>query len=245
MVTLAALGRASHRYDGAIRHLPMRCGGVGQSANPQCRDPGRQSPATAALLVFSFGRHIVACAKAAATALRSSAKTSTTPFSTTCPAPSSIHRRQRQCWWRWAPRLRSSTRRAACGVSCWRISLSSPEQDMQRENNLEAARDPHRHPPAATAAERAHGAHQAGRKGFLRLAVGRRGCRARSRRATAAAKSAAIILGAAAPVPHRAKTAEALLVGRRIDRKIVAEAARAALDRRHAAQQKCLQAAAV
>ncbi len=41
---------------------------------------------------------------------------------------------------------------------------------------------------------------------------------------------AAIVLGAAAPVPHRAKKAEALLVGRRIDRKIVAEAARAALD---------------
>jgi xanthine dehydrogenase YagS FAD-binding subunit len=41
---------------------------------------------------------------------------------------------------------------------------------------------------------------------------------------------AAIILGAAAPVPHRAKTAEAALLGRRIDENTAALAARAALD---------------
>ncbi len=43
-------------------------------------------------------------------------------------------------------------------------------------------------------------------------------------------KRAAIILGAAAPVPHRAKTAEAVLAGRRIDKNTAREAARAALD---------------
>jgi xanthine dehydrogenase YagS FAD-binding subunit len=43
-------------------------------------------------------------------------------------------------------------------------------------------------------------------------------------------KRATIILGAAAPVPHRAKTAEAALTGRRINENTVAEAARAALD---------------
>ena len=52
------------------------------------------------------------------------------------------------------------------------------EQDMQRENKLE----PHEILAAIRLprlfAERAHGAHQAGRKRFLRLAVGRRGCRA-------------------------------------------------------------------
>ncbi len=41
---------------------------------------------------------------------------------------------------------------------------------------------------------------------------------------------AAIILGAAAPVPHRAKAAEAVLVGRRIDENAAKDAARAALD---------------
>jgi len=45
-----------------------------------------------------------------------------------------------------------------------------------------------------------------------------------------ACQRAAIILGAAAPVPHRAKAAAAVLTGRRIDETIVAQAARAALD---------------
>ena len=40
---------------------------------------------------------------------------------------------------------------------------------------------------------------------------------------------AAVILGAAAPVPHRAKAAEAALVGKRIDDSVAAKAGRAAL----------------
>ena len=43
-------------------------------------------------------------------------------------------------------------------------------------------------------------------------------------------RKASVILGAAAPVPHRAVAAEAALTGRRIDEKVAAEAARAALD---------------
>ena len=43
-------------------------------------------------------------------------------------------------------------------------------------------------------------------------------------------RSAAIILGAAAPVPHRAKTAEKILIGRPVDDVSAREAARAALD---------------
>ena len=43
-------------------------------------------------------------------------------------------------------------------------------------------------------------------------------------------KRASIILGAAAPVPHRAKTAEAVLMGRRIDENVAKEAGYAALD---------------
>jgi xanthine dehydrogenase YagS FAD-binding subunit len=43
-------------------------------------------------------------------------------------------------------------------------------------------------------------------------------------------KRAAVILGAAAPVPHRAKAAQAVLAGRRVDEGVAVEAARAALD---------------
>jgi xanthine dehydrogenase YagS FAD-binding subunit len=43
-------------------------------------------------------------------------------------------------------------------------------------------------------------------------------------------RSAAVVLGAAAPVPHRAKAAEAALVGKRIDEAIATQAAHAALD---------------
>ncbi len=48
--------------------------------------------------------------------------------------------------------------------------------------------------------------------------------------ADGACKRAAIILGAAAPVPHRAKAAEAALVGKRIDQTVAAGAGRAALE---------------
>jgi xanthine dehydrogenase YagS FAD-binding subunit len=40
---------------------------------------------------------------------------------------------------------------------------------------------------------------------------------------------ATVILGAAAPVPHRAKTAESILIGKRVDEAVAREAARAAL----------------
>ncbi len=43
-------------------------------------------------------------------------------------------------------------------------------------------------------------------------------------------KRAAVILGAAAPVPHRTKAAEAVLTGKRVDEGVAAEAARAALE---------------
>ncbi|MGD0635760.1 MAG: FAD binding domain-containing protein [Beijerinckiaceae bacterium] len=43
-------------------------------------------------------------------------------------------------------------------------------------------------------------------------------------------KSAAVILGAAAPVPHRARAAERVLIGRRIDEDVARQAGHAALD---------------
>ena len=43
-------------------------------------------------------------------------------------------------------------------------------------------------------------------------------------------KNAAVILGAAAPLPHRAKTAESVLIGKRLDEDVAREAGHAALD---------------
>jgi xanthine dehydrogenase YagS FAD-binding subunit len=48
--------------------------------------------------------------------------------------------------------------------------------------------------------------------------------------ASGVCRRAAIVLGAAAPVPHRAKAAEAALSGRRVDEAAAADAARAALE---------------
>jgi xanthine dehydrogenase YagS FAD-binding subunit len=43
-------------------------------------------------------------------------------------------------------------------------------------------------------------------------------------------RHASIILGAAAPIPHRAKKAETVLVGKKINEKTAQQAARAALE---------------
>ncbi len=48
--------------------------------------------------------------------------------------------------------------------------------------------------------------------------------------ASGSCQRAAIVLGAAAPVPHRARKAEAVLVGQRIDQAAAARAAHEALD---------------
>ena len=55
LVTLAQL--AAHPLSAAALHRARRRRrGLGQSANPSCRHARRQSAATAALLVFPFGR---------------------------------------------------------------------------------------------------------------------------------------------------------------------------------------------
>jgi xanthine dehydrogenase YagS FAD-binding subunit len=48
--------------------------------------------------------------------------------------------------------------------------------------------------------------------------------------ASGVCQRAAIVLGAAAPVPHRARKAEAALVGQRVDQTVTTQAARAALE---------------
>jgi xanthine dehydrogenase YagS FAD-binding subunit len=104
----------------------------------------------------------------------------------------------------------------------------SPERDLQRENDLRsheivtAIRLP-KLPPSLRAVH----VRQGQKDSFdwpladvaVALDIGEGG----------ACKRAAVILGAAAPTPHRAKTAEAALTGKRIDEQIAAEAGRAAL----------------
>ena len=63
--------------------------------------------------------------------------------------------------------------------------------------------------------------------------------------ADGACRRASIVLGAAAPAPHRARAAEAVLQGQRIDEASPREAARGRDRGRDAAVRKRLQAAAV
>jgi xanthine dehydrogenase YagS FAD-binding subunit len=107
--------------------------------------------------------------------------------------------------------------------------LVGPERDLQRENDL----GPHeilsavRLPKPAPGVRMAH-IKQGEKDSFdwplADVAV------VLDLDATGTCKRAEIILGAAAPVPHRAKKAEAALNGKRIDESAAAQAARAALD---------------
>ncbi len=103
------------------------------------------------------------------------------------------------------------------------------EQDMQRENKLE----PHeilaaiRLPRLSSSVRMAH--MKQGEKDSFDWPLADVAA-VLDLDASGVCQRAAIILGAAAPVPHRAKMAEAALVGQRIDQATAARAARAALD---------------
>ena len=104
-----------------------------------------------------------------------------------------------------------------------------PERDLQRENDLR----PHeiltaiRVPKSPASLRTAH-LRQAEKASFdwpladvaVALELGKDGI----------CERAAIILGAAAPVPHRAKGAEAVVIGKRINEAVAFEAGRATLD---------------
>ncbi len=104
-----------------------------------------------------------------------------------------------------------------------------PERDLQRENDLKpqevltAIRLPQL-PPSLRAAHLRQGEKDSFDWPLADVAV------ALDMAADGTCKRAAIVLGAAAPVPHRAKAAEAALTGKRIDETAAAAAARAALD---------------
>jgi xanthine dehydrogenase YagS FAD-binding subunit len=104
-----------------------------------------------------------------------------------------------------------------------------PERDLQRENDLRpqeiltAIRLP-KQPPTLRIAHVRQGEKDSFDWPLADVAV------ALDIAPDGVCKRAAIILGAAAPVPHRAKTAEAALTGKRIDKIAAADAGRVALD---------------
>lgn len=103
------------------------------------------------------------------------------------------------------------------------------EQDMQRENRLEqheilaAIRLPHLS-PSVRMAHIKQGQKDSFDWPLADVAV------VLDRDASGVCQRAAVVLGAAAPIPHRARKAEAALVGQRIDERTAAQAAQAALD---------------
>src|SRR5208337_3894235 len=107
--------------------------------------------------------------------------------------------------------------------------LVTPDRDLQRENDLKPLEllTAILLPPVPSSARMAH-LKQGEKDSFdwplADVAV------ALDFAADGPCRRAAIVLGAAAPVPHRAKAAEALLTGKRIDENVAREAGRAALD---------------
>ena len=104
-----------------------------------------------------------------------------------------------------------------------------PERDLQRENDLQpheiltAIRLP-KPPPGVRMAHVKQGEKDSFDWPLADVAV------VLDFDADGTCKRAAVILGAAAPVPHRAKTAEAALAGKHIDENVARLASRAALD---------------
>jgi xanthine dehydrogenase YagS FAD-binding subunit len=107
--------------------------------------------------------------------------------------------------------------------------LVRPERDVQRENDLR----PHEIltavmlPPQPAGVRMAHVRH--GEKGSYEWPIGDVAV-VLDLAEDGLCRHASVVLGAAAPVPHRASSAEAVLTGRRIDADLAAEAARAATD---------------
>jgi xanthine dehydrogenase YagS FAD-binding subunit len=107
--------------------------------------------------------------------------------------------------------------------------LLGPQQDLQRENDLKAqeiltAIVVPGLPAGSRMAHRKQGEKDSFDWPLADVAV------LLDVSASGVCRRAAIVLGAAAPVPHRAKAAEAALSGRRVDEAAAADAARAALE---------------
>ena len=149
-----------------------------------------------------------ACARAARRASRSPARTSITRSSATTAAPSCIRRPPRRLWSHSMPRLSWSVPGTAKRVVALEDFFLTPERGHRARERSEAGRNPDCRGAAAIEARRSFRAPAAGRAGFLRLADCRRGGRSSTSDTDGVCRQASVVLGAAAPVPYRAKGAE-------------------------------------
>ena len=225
LATIAAV--AGHPL--VASHYPILADAAGGSGSPQsatsrlsagiccnARGAGTSAPST-----------IIASRRAALTASRFRDKTNTTPSSTTAVRDRPpVHGRDGPGGA--ARDDRPHKRKGAARLSAWRTS-SCCRRGHNRENDLEpheilTAIELPRLPASARAVHLKQGEKDSFDWPLADVAVvldfdAERRC-----------KSAAVVLGAAAPVPHRAKAAESALIGRRIDASVAGEAGRAALN---------------
>ena len=212
-----------------MRRRPRRCGSrLGEPANPQCREPRRQSSAAAALLVFprrgislreKGGDHCFALLgenqyhavfdnELCAIVHPSTAATVLVALGASIELTDAQGARRN------------------VGLEDFFVL---PAVDMRRENKLEpheilTAVELPRLPASARAVYLKQGEKDSFDWPLADVAV------VLDFDADRRCKRAAVILGAAAPVPHRAKVAEAALLGKPIDAATASRAARAALE---------------
>ena len=242
MVTLAQL--AAHPLVRArYRALADAAGALGQPADPPRRDHRRQPAAAAALLVFPLARITTARARAAMPASPSPARTSTTRSSTTTAAPSCIPRRRRRRWSRSAPSSSWSTQPAQSASCRSKTSSCCPRSTSSARTICKPGEIAHRRPAAAARrARRARCTCKQGEKESFDWPIADVAV-VLDMAMTALAAAPSVVLGAAAPVPHRAKAAEAALAGKPIDEAVARAAGAGRAAGRRAAQQQRLQAA--
>ena len=223
-------GIARRSSDGAQRYRrARRCGArLRQPADPQRRDPRRQSSAAAALLVLPLADYHC-LRKGGGHCFAISGENQYHAIFDNMPC-AIVHPSTAATVW---SALDATIELTDAAGTIRRLLLEDffvpPERDLQRENDLRPQEILTRDLSAEAIAKRAHGPCAAGEKDSfdwpladvaVALDVERDGTCTR----------AAIILGAAAPVPHRAKGAEAVLTGKRIDEGVAAEATHAALE---------------
>ena len=205
MVTLAHL--ASHPV---IRQRYAALANVARNRRARRSATWRRSAATCCsgrAAGISAPRITIARARAARSASRSPARTSTTPSSITRAARSCIHQRPPPRSSRWAPASSSSQRKvAACG-SAGRL-LPAPGHGHHPRKRSQAGRDPYRRRAAEGGAGRSVSTFEARRKGFFDWPIADVAVLV-DRDPDGICRKGLDRLGAAAPVPHRAKAAEA------------------------------------
>ena len=205
-------------------------GRVGQPADPRTSRRWAATCCNGRAAGTSAPTRIAACARAAAAASPSTARTSTTPSSPMRSAPSCIPRRRRPRWWRSRRGIEIVNAEGETRRPLLDEFFVAPETDVQRENDLKPGEVADRR-AAAAARPRAHVRRtcaESDKQSFdwpiADVAV------VLERDADGRCRRAAVVLGAAAPVPRRARATEELLAGEAIDETLARAAGQAALE---------------